>query len=124
MEAQSEQIRGYVPTEIIAALNDLARLSQDVSGVNRLGASTVLERLSRLFGGQCGALLLALQKPNGTSQSSMFSSKKSIRPIALQGISEEEALERLGAFTFDGTDVQSIVVAPRVDDWQDTCCGT
>jgi len=113
MEAQSEQIRGYVPTEIIATLNDLARLSQQiVSGVNRPGASTVLEQLLRLFGVQRGALLLTLQKPGGTSQSPMFSSKKSIRPFALQGMSEEEALERLGTFTFDGTDVQSIVVAP------------
>lgn len=112
MEARSEQIHGYVPTEIIAALNDLAHLSQqDISGVSP-GARTVLERLLRLFGVQRGALLLTLQKPSGTNQSPMFSSKKTIRPFALQGMSEEEALERLGAFTFDGTDVQSMVVAP------------
>nr|HET6904774.1 ATP-binding protein [Ktedonobacteraceae bacterium] len=113
MEAQSEQIDGYVPTEIIASLNDMARLTQQVvCGVNSPGASTLLERLLRLFGVQRGALLLTLQNPSGTSQSPMFSSRKSIRPFALQGMSEEEALKRLGTFTFDGTDVQSIVVAP------------
>ncbi|MEO8954980.1 MAG: hypothetical protein ABI396_18660, partial [Ktedonobacteraceae bacterium] len=106
MEAQSEQISGYVPTEIIVALNDLARLAQQVvSGVNSPDASTVLERLLRLFGGQRGALLLTLQNPSGTSQSSRVSRKKTIRPFALQGMSEEEALKRLGPFTFGGTDV-------------------
>ncbi|HEV7236827.1 MAG TPA: ATP-binding protein [Ktedonobacteraceae bacterium] len=113
MEAQSEQISGYVSTEIIAALNDLARLAQQVVfGVNRHGASTLLERLLRLFGVQRGALLLTWQNPSGASQSSRVSRKKTIRPFALQGMSEEEALKRLGTFTFDGTDVQSIVVAP------------
>jgi signal transduction histidine kinase len=113
MEPQSEHLRGYVPTEIIAALNDLARLSpQVVSGANSFGARTVLQRLLHLFGVQRGALLLTLQKQGGTGQSPGFSNRKSIRPFALQEMNEEEALELLGTFTFDSTDMQSIVVAP------------
>ena len=113
MEPQSEHLRGYVPTEIIAALNDLARLSQQVvSGANNSGARTVLKRLLHLFEVQRGALLLTLQKSGGTSQSPVFSNRKSIRPFALQEMSEEEALKLLGTSTFDNTDMQSIVVAP------------
>ncbi len=113
MEPQSKHIHGYVPTEVIVALNDLARLSQQaVSGLNGSDSRTVLKRILHLFGVQCGALLFTLHMPGGPSQSPFFSSKKSIRPFALQEVSEEEALQMLGTFTFDNTDRHCIVVAP------------
>lgn len=116
MKAQTEQGDGYAVPDIIVALNDLAHLSQQVAlsapGVHNPVPGALLKRLLRLFKGQRSALLLTLEKPTGTDLT--FSHKRSVRPLALHNIEEEEALALLGTSTFDesNSQTQSRLAAP------------
>lgn len=108
MKAQREQGYGYAVPEIIAALNDLAHLSQQVAlsapGLHNPVHGALLKRLLRLFKGQRSALLLTLEKPTGTDMT--FSHKKSVRSLALHSIEEEEALALLSTTAFNESSIQ------------------
>jgi len=119
MKAQTEQANGHSLLEVIAALNDLARLSHRIgtadSSSSNSTAKIVLERLLQLFGGQRGALLLTLRDSTGTNplRAASFSNKKTNRPFALHGISKEEALESVRTFTLSRpeAEVQGATIA-------------
>jgi signal transduction histidine kinase len=119
MEAQHKHIQRSSSPEVTSALIDLARLSHQVGYAVSQDASqtitmTLLERLLTLCEAQRGALLLITQNhivPRHVDVSSLSSSTFS-RTLALQGMSEAEALARLGIYSLEDPDVQTLPGEP------------
>jgi signal transduction histidine kinase len=114
MEAQHKHIQRSSLPEVTSALIDLARLSHHVGYAVSQDASsavtmTLLERLLTLCEAQRGALLLITQTPNEPRHAYMssLSSSPFSRAFALRGMSEVEALARVGIYPLEGPDVQT-----------------
>lgn len=109
MKAQIGPADGQATPDIIAILNDLARLSQQVVisvPSNRSAVpETLLQYLLRLFNGQRGALLLTLEKFGGNGVTSAH--KMSVRPFVSYKLEEEEARALLETATLDESSMQA-----------------
>ncbi|HEX6555976.1 MAG TPA: HAMP domain-containing sensor histidine kinase [Ktedonobacteraceae bacterium] len=106
------QVHGTAAPEVMAALIDLARLSQRVvstaPGAADSSAALLLEHVLRLCGARRGALVLAVQSPpvqNPSFISPLLDGQKA-HSLARLAMSEEEVLTRLAAFSLTGKDIQ------------------
>ena len=114
MEAQHKHRQRSSSPEVTSALIDLARLSHQVGyavsqDASHTVAMTLLQKLLTLCEAQRGALLLTIQNPielRHVYVSSLSGSTFS-RTFALQGMSEAEALARVGIYPLEGPDLQS-----------------
>ncbi|MFL5701748.1 MAG: sensor histidine kinase [Ktedonobacteraceae bacterium] len=111
-KAQDQQVYGTATPEVMTALIDLARLSQQVvstgPGTTDSIAGLLLEHVLRLSEAQCGALVLAM--PNPLMHDSPFVSPllngQKAHILARLAMSEEEVLTRLATFSLAGKDIQ------------------
>jgi signal transduction histidine kinase len=114
MEAQHKHRQRSSSPDVTSALIDLARLSHHVGfavsqDVSNTVTMALLQRLLTLCEAQRGALLLTIQNPivlRHVYVSSLSGSTFS-RTFALQGMSEAEALARIGIHPLEGPDLQS-----------------
>jgi len=112
MEAQQTQVDERLKSEVLAALRDMAQLSQQGTALSAAPdaiATALLERLLLLCSAQSGALLLTTpQLADGKhSVLSSFTSRKEFHLLASQGMSEEEALAYLVPFSSEGAAIHS-----------------
>ena len=107
MEGQDHQTYGSSP-EVIAALLELTRLSQQALSARGSVAIKLLARLAMLCQVQRGAILLPmpdLPLP-GASLATSLSLRKMFRPLTLLGMDEEEALVLASSFLREGSAIQ------------------
>src|SRR5436190_9205696 len=107
MEAQQTPVDERLTSEVLAALRDLAQLSQQGTASSAAPdsiATALLERLLVLCSAQSGALLLTTpQLADGKhSVLSSFTSRKEFHLLASEGMSEQEALAHLLPFSSEG----------------------
>lgn len=111
-EARDQQVYGTATSEVMAALIDLARLSQQVvstgPGATDSIAGLLLEHVLRFCEAQHGAIVLAMPIPkvhNSSSVSPLLIWQKA-HILARLAMSEEEVLTRLATFSLAGKDIQ------------------
>src|SRR5258708_22963805 len=111
-EARDQQVYGTATSEVMAALIDLARLSQQVvstgPGATDSIAGLLLEHVLRLCEAQRGALVLTMPNPlvhNSSFVSPLLIGQKA-HILARLAMSEEEVLTRLATFSLAGKDIQ------------------
>jgi signal transduction histidine kinase len=112
MEAQQTQFDEMLKSEVLAALRDMAQLSQHGTASSAAPdsiATALLERLLMLCSAKGGALLLTTPKLPDVKHSllSSFTTRKEFHILAYQGMSEEEALAHLFPFSSEGAAIQS-----------------
>src|SRR2546421_1611001 len=112
MEAQQTQVDEMLQSEVLAALRDMAELSQHGTAFSAAPdaiATALLERLLLLCSAQSGALLLTTPELADVKHSvlSSFTSRKELHILAYQGMSEEEALAHLVPFSSEEAALQS-----------------
>jgi signal transduction histidine kinase len=112
MEAQQTQVDERLKSEVLAALRDMAQLSQHGTASSAAPdtiATALLERLLLLCSAKGGALLLTTPELADGKHSvlSSFTSRKEFHLLASQGISEEEALAHLLPFSSEGATLPS-----------------
>src|SRR5947209_1141616 len=112
MEAQQTQFDEMLKSEVLAALRDIAQLSQHGTAFSAAPdsiATALLERLLMLCSANRGALLLTTPKLPDLKHSvlSSFTTRKEFHILAYQGLSEEEALAHLLTFSSEGAAIQS-----------------
>jgi signal transduction histidine kinase len=107
-EVQDKQVDGTAAPEVMAALIDLARLSQHVVSTAPGAADSIavllLEHVLRLFEAHRGALVLA-------RSSSLLNGQKA-HILARLAMSEEEVLTQLATFSLAGKDIQRTLDEP------------
>jgi signal transduction histidine kinase len=117
-EAQDQQGYGTATPEVMAALLDLTRLSQQVvstaPGATDSMAALLLEHVLRHCEAQRGALVLAMPSPSVQNPSfgSPLLNKQKVHILARLAMSEEEALRRLATFSLAGKDIQRTLEEP------------
>lgn len=112
MEAQQIQVDKQLQTEILAALRDMAQLSQQGTATSAAPdtlATALLERLLLLCSARSGALLLTTPKLPDVRHSvlSSFTTRKEFHILAHLGMSEEEALAHLVPFSAEEAAIPS-----------------
>ena len=112
MEARQTQVDEMLKSEVLAALRDMAQLSQHGTAFSAAPdsiATALLERLLLLCSAKSGALLLTTPELADVKHSvlSSFTSRKEFHILAYQGMSEEEALAHLVPFSSEGAALQS-----------------
>ncbi len=112
MEARQTQVDERLTSEVLAALRDMAQLSQHGTAFSAAPdsiATALLERLLLLCSAQSGALLLTTPELADGKHSvlSSFTSRKEFHLLAYQGMSEEEALAHLLPFSAEGAALHS-----------------
>src|SRR2546421_7133422 len=96
MEAQHTPVDERLTSEVLAALRDMAQLSQQGTALSAAPdalARALLERLLVLCSAQSGALLLTTPQLADLKHSvlSSFTSRKEFHLLASEGMSEQEA---------------------------------
>jgi signal transduction histidine kinase len=112
MKAQHPQVDERLKSEVLAAQRDMAQLSQygtASSAAPDAIATALLERLLLLCSAQGGALLLTTPKLADRKHSVLasFTSRKEFHLLVAEGMSEEEALAHLLAFSSEGAALPS-----------------
>src|SRR5947209_6547889 len=106
------QVYGTATPEVMAALIDLARLSQQVvstaPGAADSTAALLLEHVLKLCEAQRGALVFAMPYPPVQNPSfvSPLLNRQKAHSLARFAMSEEEVLTRLTTFSLAGEDIQ------------------
>ena len=119
MEAQHMNAPADATPEVIATLRDLAELSWRAASlavntdVTHIVAFALLEQLLILCGAQRGAVLTGRYTTTGESISVLSPSpRKLLRPLAIHGMHEEEALALLATFAPERAGIQILSGVP------------